>query len=70
MRQASMILLSLGLVVWSLNWTEVLEIPIEMFWMLSLGGIGVLLMYMATSRSEGLLSSGAGLQVLRWLSNG
>ncbi len=52
MRQASMILLSLGLVVWSLNRTEVLEIPIEMFWMLSLGGIGVLLMYMATSRSS------------------
>lgn len=52
MLQASMILLSLGLVVWSLNWTEALQIPIEMFWMLSLGGIGVLLMYMATSRSS------------------
>jgi hypothetical protein len=52
MLQASMVLLSLGLVVWSLNWTEVLEIPIEMFLMLSLGGIGVLLMYMVTSRSS------------------
>jgi hypothetical protein len=51
MLQASMILLSLGLVVWSLNWTEVVAIPIEMFWMLSLGGIGVLLMYIVTSRS-------------------
>ena len=52
MLQASMILLSLGLVVWSLNWTEVLDIPIEMFLMLSLGGIGVLVMYMVTSRSS------------------
>lgn len=52
MLQASMILLSLGLVVWSLNWTEVLDIPIEMFLMLSLGGIGVLVMYMVTGRSS------------------
>ena len=52
MLQASMILLSLSLVVWSLNWTGVLSVPIEMFWMLSLGGIGLLLMYMARSRSS------------------
>jgi len=51
MLQASVLLLSLGLMVWSLNWTGVLEIPIEMFWMLSLGGIGLLLMHMAVNRS-------------------
>lgn len=38
MLQAATILMSLGLVVWSLNWTEVLEVPIEVFWVLSLGG--------------------------------
>jgi hypothetical protein len=52
MLQASTILLSLGLVVWSLTWTEVLNVPIELFWVLSLGGIGALLMHIATSRSS------------------
>ena len=53
MLQASTVLLALALVVWSLTWTEVIEVPIEVFWILSLGGIGVLLMHIATtSRSS------------------
>ena len=52
MIQAPVILLSLGLLVWSLNWTEVLEVPIDILWMLSLAGVGVVLMHIGISRSQ------------------
>ena len=47
MLQASTLLMALGFVVWSLTWTEVLKVPIEVFWVFSLGGICVLLMHIA-----------------------
>lgn len=50
MLQASTILLALGLVIWSLTWTGVLDIPMEVFWALTIGGICVLLMHIANTR--------------------
>lgn len=50
MLQASTILLALGLVIWSVTWTGVLDIPMEVFWALTIGGICVLLMHIANTR--------------------
>ena len=53
MLQASTILLALGLVTWSVTLTGVFDIPIEVFWILTVGGICVMLMHIATtSRSS------------------
>ncbi len=50
MLQASTILLALGLVIWSVTWTGVLDIPMEVFWALTIGGICMLLMHIASTR--------------------
>jgi hypothetical protein len=42
--------LALGLVVWSLNWTELAQMPIQIYWVFTVGGMLLLLVYVTMRR--------------------
>lgn len=50
MLHAALISLVLGLVVWGLNWTELVETPIQVYWILTVGGMVLMLIHVATRR--------------------
>jgi hypothetical protein len=42
--------LTLGLVVWGLNWTEFAQMPIQIYWVFTVGGMLLLLVYVTMRR--------------------
>lgn len=50
MLHAALISLVLGLVVWGLNWTELVATPIQVYWILTVGGMVLMLIHVATRR--------------------
>ena len=50
MLQAALISLLLGLLVWGLNWTEMAQMPTSIYWVLTVGGMLLLLIHVATRR--------------------
>lgn len=50
MLQAALISLLLGLVVWGLNWTEVAQMPTPIYWVLTVGGMLLMLIHVAIRR--------------------
>ena len=50
MLHVALIFLALGLVVWGLNWTGLAEMPIQVYWAFTVGGMLLLLIHVATRR--------------------
>lgn len=50
MLHAALISLVLGLVVWALNWTGLAEMPTQVYWLFTLGGMLLMLIHVATRR--------------------
>ena len=50
MLYVALISLVMGLVVWVLNWTGVAEMPTEIYWTFTLGGMLLMLIHVATRR--------------------
>lgn len=50
MLHVALISLALGLVVWGLNWMGIAEMPIPIYWILTLGGMLLMLIHVATRR--------------------
>jgi hypothetical protein len=42
--------LALGLVVWGLNWTELAQMPVQIYWAFTVGGMLLLLAYVTMRR--------------------
>lgn len=42
--------LALGLVVWGLNWTQLAEMPIQVYWVFTVGGMLLLLVHVTVRR--------------------
>jgi hypothetical protein len=50
MLHAALIALVLGLVVWGLNWTGLAEMPTQVYWVFTVGGMLLMLIHVATRR--------------------
>lgn len=50
MLQAALLSLVLGLVVWWLAWTGLAEMPTQVYWVLTVGGMLLMLIHVATRR--------------------
>lgn len=50
MLNVALISLVLGLVVWGLNWTGLAEMPTQLYWICTLGGMLLMLIHVATRR--------------------
>jgi len=50
MLYAALIALVLGLVVWGLNWTGLAEMPTQVYWVFTVGGMLLMLIHVATRR--------------------
>lgn len=50
MLNAALMGLVLGLVVWGLNWMGLAEMPTQLYWFFTLGGMLLMLIHVATRR--------------------
>ncbi|WHZ13959.1 MAG: hypothetical protein OJF52_000794 [Nitrospira sp.] len=50
MLNAALTSLALGLVVWGLNWTELIEMPMQFYWLFTGGGMLLMLIHVTTRR--------------------
>lgn len=42
--------LALGLMVWGLNWTELAPMPVQIYWVFTVGGMLLMVIHVATRR--------------------
>lgn len=52
MLSTALVFLSLGLVVFGLNWLEIVTVSIPIYWLFSLGGMGLLIVYLGIRRPK------------------
>ncbi len=50
MLNASLTCLVLGLIVWGFNWTGVAELPAQLYWFFTVGGMLLMVIHVVTRR--------------------
>lgn len=50
MLNAALVCLSLGLMIWGLNWSGLIEMPTQMYWFFTMGGMLLMVVHVATRR--------------------
>ncbi|MCE3221939.1 MAG: uncharacterized protein K0S58_119 [Nitrospira sp.] len=50
MLNAALMCLTLGLVVWLFNWTGMIEMPAQIYWFFTMGGMVLMVVHVITRR--------------------
>lgn len=48
MLNAALLCLTLGLVVWGLNWTGMADVPTQIYWVFTMGGMLLMVVHVIT----------------------